>query len=114
MTVLRANADTICLAEFLAEVRRRASGHLAHVFDYELRDPLAALRKRMQNSPHTGENQTLLRILELVTQENENITCRSNDVAALGSGTLLLLSALIDDLTSGRYSRTEMQKALLV
>lgn len=114
MTAPQTSPTVLGLTEIVAEVRRRASSHVAHIFDYERRDLLEALRRQMESSPRAGEKQALLRILRVLTQENRTIACRADDVAALGPNTLALLSALIEEFMNGRYTAADIREALFI
>ena len=111
---MKAGTDRISLAAFLAEVRRRGPRGTLVAREDELRDPLAAIGARMAGRPHTMEHRVLARILRGIIKEPNDDTFRKTEISALGPSALLLLSALIDDLTGGRYDRAAVRSVLVM
>ena len=108
------SADRISLAAFVVEVRRRAPQGTLVVSEAKLRDPLAAILTRVRNDPNTMEHRVLQRLLRCFIDEPPMDTFRSAELSVFGQAVLVLLSAFIDDLTSGRYTRTAIRSALAV
>lgn len=80
--------------------------------DEELRDPLAALGARIASHPYTMEHRVVARVLGAMIEEPKEDTFRKAEVSALDPVALLLLSALVDDFTGGRYDRAALRSIL--
>lgn len=108
------NTDQVSLAAFLVEVRRRAPQGALLMSEAEQRDPFGAMITRIRTVTDTMEHRVLVRLLHSVVEEpTTETTFRLTEIAALSPATLLLLSAFIDDYTSGRYDRATIRSALV-
>lgn len=82
--------------------------------EFELRDPLKAIMDRIRHSPDTVEHRLLLRVVRALSEPEAEEDFNCGDVAALSLSVSQLLFALVDDLTSGRYRRDDLQSTLLI
>jgi len=113
-TAVTHDTDQVSLAAFLVEVRRRAPQGMPLVSEAKQRDPFGAMITRIGSAADTMEHRVLARLLRSVVEEPITETkLRLTELAALSPAVLLLLSAFIDDYTSGRYDRATIRSALL-
>lgn len=107
------DADGISLAAFLVEIRRRAPREASRVSEIELREPLDALITRIRSAPYTMEHRVLAQMLTRMGEDSGKTLIRVTEVVALSSAVLVLLSAFINDLMSGRYDQVTIRTALV-
>lgn len=106
--------ETLTFAGFLVEVGRRTRGRTAIASEAELRDPLKAIMDRIRYMPAAVEHRLLLRVLRALATPTADESFSAADVAALSLPAAQLLCALVDDLTSGRYRRADIEAALRI
>lgn len=106
--------EQLTLAGFLVEAARRTRGRTVIASEAELRDPLKAILDRIRHMPARVEHRLLLRVLRALTKPMADESFSTADLAALGLSASQILSALADDLTSGRYRPDDIQAALLI
>lgn len=106
--------EKLSVAGFIFELAGRIRGRTAIATEIELRDPLRAILDRIRHMPATVEHRLLLRVLRALTKPMADASFSAADVAALSLPASQLLSALVDDLASGRYRADDIQAALLI
>lgn len=106
--------EKLSLAGFIFELAYRVQGRTAIATESELRDPLQAIMDRLRHMPATVESRLLMRVLHALAKPTADEDFSKAEVAALSLSVSQLLSATVDDLTSGRYRSDDIRAALRI